>query len=246
MTLKSDTVITDTLYEFDVYIKSDSGTIDLTSYQIILSFNTDIVNGGNLSFTYINGSSQLSNVPVIEGIENDVGNQNLAAGSGHGNDTISTANVRIGKFRLSNTKSFGDSLANIKWDFDNLIKTEVNINDSNVTDSSNHVNILKNPPLHTVTGIVENNLPRLFELYQNYPNPFNPTTKIKFSLPSPGDVNLVIYNVVGQKIITLINSYVGEGEHTANFNGTNFASGTYIYVLRFNNTLKVRKMILLK
>ena len=88
--------------------------------------------------------------------------------------------------------------------------------------------------------------PVKFELFQNYPNPFNPTTKIIFNLPSAGNVKLIIYNTLGQKVKELINSYLSAGQHNVVFNGKSLVSGIYFYRLDENGRTRIKKMILLK
>ena len=90
-------------------------------------------------------------------------------------------------------------------------------------------------------------LPDKFELYQSYPNPFNPSTNIKFSLGKDGNVNLSVYNVMGQLVKTIVdNSYMSKGEHEYNVNMDNFASGIYFYTLRQGSNIITKKMVLLK
>ncbi len=90
-------------------------------------------------------------------------------------------------------------------------------------------------------------VPQTFDLKQNYPNPFNPTTTIQFEVPAPGmNVNLVVFNLLGEKVATLANGYMTGGEHTAIFNGANYASGVYIYKLSNENGSIYRKMVLIK
>ncbi len=91
-----------------------------------------------------------------------------------------------------------------------------------------------------------NSVPDKFELAQNYPNPFNPTTQIKFGIPQAGFVKLEIFNLLGQKISTLINEEMNAGYHFINFDGKNLPSGIYFYTLSFNNFKTSRKMLLLK
>ncbi|HSD63531.1 MAG TPA: T9SS type A sorting domain-containing protein [Ignavibacteriaceae bacterium] len=88
--------------------------------------------------------------------------------------------------------------------------------------------------------------PAKFELAQNFPNPFNPATKINFSIPSDGSVKLTVYNLLGQKISTLVNGFMKVGSHTVNFSGQNLNSGLYFYKLESNGSSIVKKMILLK
>ncbi|HEY6952935.1 MAG TPA: T9SS type A sorting domain-containing protein, partial [Bacteroidota bacterium] len=89
--------------------------------------------------------------------------------------------------------------------------------------------------------------PRIFSLAQNYPNPFNPTTKVEFTIPEDGNVKLVIYNMLGQEVETILDRPMKAGEyHQADFNGSRFSSGIYFSVLRFNNKQLVKKMLLIK
>ncbi|MCL4404077.1 T9SS type A sorting domain-containing protein [Patescibacteria group bacterium] len=89
-------------------------------------------------------------------------------------------------------------------------------------------------------------LPTSFQLSQNYPNPFNPTTTIEYSLPQRTNVNLTVYNVLGEKVTTLANGMEGPGQHQVIFDGSRFASGTYLYVLQTDQTRIVKKMMLVK
>ncbi|MEO8398838.1 MAG: T9SS type A sorting domain-containing protein, partial [Ignavibacteriaceae bacterium] len=88
--------------------------------------------------------------------------------------------------------------------------------------------------------------PKDYELSQNYPNPFNPSTTIKFSLPEDGNVKLIIYNLLGQKIKTLIDGFTEAGIHTINFNGEGLQSGLYFYKIETQGFNQVKKMTLIK
>ena len=96
--------------------------------------------------------------------------------------------------------------------------------------------------------VIEVEVPALreFALDQNYPNPFNPNTTIKFSLPEASDVTLTIYNTLGQKITELVNAKLEAGRYSYEWNGQNVVTGMYIYELRTNNFVSVKKMVLLK
>ncbi len=82
-------------------------------------------------------------------------------------------------------------------------------------------------------------------LYQNYPNPFNPTTKIEYFLPISSHVSLIVYDLLGRKIVTLKNEYQTAGKHSVEFNGTNLSSGIYFYVLAADNFTISKKMSIL-
>jgi hypothetical protein len=97
----------------------------------------------------------------------------------------------------------------------------------------------------------EGSLPTEFSLSQNHPNPFNPITTIRFALPQAEHVRLDIYNITGQKIITLANNERAPGEYSITWNGRDsqgykVASGIYLYRLVAGSYNETRKMILLK
>jgi photosystem II stability/assembly factor-like uncharacterized protein len=102
-------------------------------------------------------------------------------------------------------------------------------------------------------------LPTEFILEQNYPNPFNPTTKIKFTIPTPpsssplpkgrnevGFVTLKVYDVLGREVATLVNEEKDAGVYEVEFDGGELSSGIYCYQLRAGESISTRKMILLK
>ena len=89
-------------------------------------------------------------------------------------------------------------------------------------------------------------LPKLYRIDQNFPNPFNPTTVINYQLPQDGFVSLIVYDELGNIVKTLENGFKPAGSYTANFNGSNLASGMYFYRLATNGYVSTKKMILLK
>jgi hypothetical protein len=93
---------------------------------------------------------------------------------------------------------------------------------------------------------VEVNPPLVFALEQNYPNPFNPATTIKFSIPQDGFVNLSVYNLLGEKVATLVNSNQKAGRYEINFDANTFASGVYFYSIEAGSYKSVKKMLLMK
>jgi hypothetical protein len=92
----------------------------------------------------------------------------------------------------------------------------------------------------------QQDIPTSYNLEQNFPNPFNPSTTIKFSLPEAADVNLSIFNALGQKVAELVNSNLEAGRYTYQWDAGNIASGIYIFQLRSDKFVSVKKMLLLK
>ncbi|MBV6422113.1 MAG: hypothetical protein DAHOPDDO_03402 [Ignavibacteriaceae bacterium] len=91
-------------------------------------------------------------------------------------------------------------------------------------------------------------IPDEYNLYQCYPNPFNPSTMIEFSLPEMANVKLSIYNALGEKVAELVNTTLQAGKYQYNWNvpQSGMATGMYIYELRTDNFVSVKKMLLLK
>ena len=108
----------------------------------------------------------------------------------------------------------------------------------------------------TVTGLKINPLrqaPQTLQLEQNYPNPFNPTTIINYTVGANVvtrhalSVQLIVYNVLGQKVATLVNAKQAPGHYSVIFDASGLVSGVYMYRLQVNNTFnQIKKMILLK
>jgi hypothetical protein len=100
----------------------------------------------------------------------------------------------------------------------------------------------------SVTGIKNQptTVPAKYALSNNYPNPFNPSTNINFSIEKSSKVTLAIYNVLGQKVATLVNNYMQAGSYTYQFNASKLASGVYIYRIEAGNFVSAKKMILMK
>jgi len=85
-----------------------------------------------------------------------------------------------------------------------------------------------------------------FELNQNYPNPFNPSTAITFTVQTPSNVTLKVYNVLGAEIATIVNDYRTAGKHTVNFDGSQLSSGIYFVKMNANGYSSTRKIMLMK
>ena len=99
-----------------------------------------------------------------------------------------------------------------------------------------------------LVGITQNNnqTPENFSLSQNYPNPFNPVTNIKFSIPTNGNVKLVVFDVLGREVTTLVNEVKNAGNYVVDFDASNLSSGVYFYTLESGNFTQTKKMLLVK
>ncbi len=111
-------------------------------------------------------------------------------------------------------------------------------------------------PLSEIIGVIpiSNEVPVAFSLEQNYPNPFNPVTKIRFQIPKSGFVNVKVYDVLGMVVTTLVNEQMQPGTYEAEWDGSNYPSGVYLYKLTAGDAsallskgfTEMKKMILIK
>ncbi len=119
-----------------------------------------------------------------------------------------------------------------------LNKEKANLNETGISITIS----AKDTP--TSTDPVE--IPAVFALEQNYPNPFNPSTTIKYSVADAGQVNLTVYNIMGQKVAELVNSSKAAGTYTVQWDAANAASGLYFYKLNSAGRTMTKQMMLIK
>lgn len=93
---------------------------------------------------------------------------------------------------------------------------------------------------------VEEDIQYQFAVEQNFPNPFNPTTQIKYSIPTNSLVTLIIYDLLGSQVKTLVNDFQNAGKYSSEFNAEGFSSGVYFYRLSAGRFSETRKLLLLR
>jgi hypothetical protein len=103
----------------------------------------------------------------------------------------------------------------------------------------------------SVINQISSTVPEKFSLHQNFPNPFNPITKIRFALKENGkgkkeETKLIIYDILGKEIQTLVNEQLSPGTYEVTLDGSNLPSGIYFYQLRSGEYLETKKLVLLK
>lgn len=126
---------------------------------------------------------------------------------------------------------------------DGVYSTQITLNDPHHGGLSIPIQLT----VTTTTGIEkENETPNDFRLLQNYPNPFNPSTTISFSLPKDQNVSLIVYDVLGQQVQTLVNKHLPLGNYFLKFDVVSLPSGIYFYRIQTEQFTQVKKMILTK
>jgi hypothetical protein len=119
------------------------------------------------------------------------------------------------------------------------------VNDSTVALVNNSTFNIINPTL-TGTGSNVSELPKEFKLYENYPNPFNPTTTIKYDIANNSFVKLVVYDLSGKEVETIVSSNLQAGRYEATWSGSNYASGVYFARIEAGSYKHIIKMLMIK
>ena len=244
-------------YGSDTYVVeattlSDSTSDDdaLTTYRVIANmdegnFESDPSSGysiDNLSPGMVGGldafvSNGIVNLSWEMSDENDLSHYNIYRGNSP--DLNMDASSFIGEVEepvfLDNVTEIGDYY---------YIVTAVDVHENEGMPSEMvNVSLLD---LEDVLG-----LPEEYALHQNYPNPFNPTTTLRYDLPEEGNVSIMIYDMMGREIRSLVRGNLPAGYHYVQWDGTNktgshVAAGVYIYVMQTKDARDLKKMILLK
>jgi S-formylglutathione hydrolase FrmB len=152
--------------------------------------------------------------------------------------------------RISRNARFINTLKSIgiSNSFEDLSLTVGATNDWKYADLHASQSLLKHwETFQNVTALTKKERqPSTVTLSANYPNPFNPSTQIKFSLATATHVTLDVFNIQGQRVMTLVNGEQRAGEHQVTFNANGLASGTYVYRLKTNNFMDTKRMTLIR
>lgn len=138
------------------------------------------------------------------------------------------------------------------WNYMGMGGIEVSavvINPSNgalIAFTSNGGIYVNNSPVTSIGVKGESDVPGAYSLSQNYPNPFNPSTVIRFAIPVAGNVELRIYNSLGEKVADLVDGFTEAGSHTVQFDASRLPSGIYFYRLVSGSFVETKRMVLIK
>ena len=176
------------------------------------------------------------------------GGFNLANYRDNGSDTLTLSRVPNDTvswvFRYTASQVIG---------YDTLYAT-CNSTNHDTSSSNDQWNWSLNKPvrIYNPIGIINiSSVAKDYSISQNYPNPFNPVTTIRFAIASnvkgqTSNVELVIFDILGRKIETLVNQQLKPGTYEVEWNGSNFASGVYYYRIETENFVDLKKMIMIK
>ncbi|OGU26148.1 MAG: hypothetical protein A2X66_09260 [Ignavibacteria bacterium GWA2_54_16] len=161
--------------------------------------------------------------------------------------TMRADSMKVRTYATTNNLNYKSLIASL-WNY-NYVSHDMSVGVHN----TKYAVALLRASLGLVTGVDIDPLPvpKTFELSQNYPNPFNPATEIRFALPKSSDVKLVIYDVMGRIVSTLVDQNLSMGSHRVTWNGRDqsgkvAASGVYFYHLQTDGFSATKKMVLMK
>jgi hypothetical protein len=140
--------------------------------------------------------------------------------------------------------SYGYAKIKFRPDANNQTFTGTLLIDNN--DSLINVNIRGYSNASTGIIVQSTKIPGEFSLKQNYPNPFNPVTTISFDIAKLSNVKLLVFDITGREVMTLVNNKLNPGSYKTDLNASVLGSGTYYYRLEAGNFVQTRKMILIK
>jgi hypothetical protein len=206
------------------------------TYTIYASHGPAIVGGFNVANFRDGGSDtlSLSGVPGDTMVRKQDGELTHTHPKAYFNDTVSWS------FRYTASNVLG---------YDTLYATSNSTNNSGTSEGDNW-NWSPNKPVRIYTPIGITNISTTaseFSISQNYPNPFNPSTQIDFSVAKAGNIQVKVFDMLGNLVSTVVDQKLTPGQYRTNFDGSGFASGTYFYSLYADGKLlSTKRMMLIK
>jgi hypothetical protein len=241
----------DTLYAWEWYDNASSWNsataVSVTAPSTVTGKDFSLEIGGSISgHVYGEGSAPLSGCHIIA-FDTSFGwsGQGMKGTQTNASGYYKVTGLRTGSYYV-------EAYTECDMQFYNNKPTMLGANPVSVTSPSDHGSI----DFNLVSGVEEEEnqvalRPNAFELEQNYPNPFNPETKIEYDLSKAAWVNLTIYNLLGQKVRTLVDEHQFIGSYKITWDGKNeggkiLSSGIYFYRLEVNGVPQTKRMVLLK
>ena len=151
----------------------------------------------------------------------------------------------IGKWNGTSWSTLGSGLSNYVYSL-TVFNNDLIVGGAFTTAGGVTANYIAKWGLPISIQPISSEIPSAYSLSQNYPNPFNPVTKIRFDVVRVGDVKLVVYDVMGREIQTLVNERLQPGTYETTFDGSMLNSGVYFYRLSVGDFTETRRMLMVK
>ena len=236
MDIQDNSGVSSSFYHSTGYDVSGYGTLEVEFYFIAISMEVN----EDFWVQYYNGSSWQTVASFARGVDFNNGTFYVATVTIPSSSYNFPTNARL-RFMCDASGNADDVY------IDDITWTGL----STVTATGGATLLASAPASGTPLKLETSAIPEDYALLQNHPNPFNAGTTINYALSEPGDVDLVIYNMLGQRVRTLVQGYQPVGTYTIEFdakdaNGNDLSSGLYFYRLRVNDFVESKKMMLLK
>lgn len=245
--------------EFDIYLMSSNmEELRYSLGQYFFEFNPKIANGGNLTYTIVSSELPESMRPRNASVSDNLLRLAVNSPSSDKSNLPVIPNQKpgllIAKMKLeTSADQFAEAELDLKLStgqFQSKVFTFADNRNVEVTNSETGIaEVTDGSEISSTETLAE--IPTEYSLSQNYPNPFNPSTTIKFGIPSnvngqTSNVRLIVYDLTGRVIATLVNEPLQAGYHEYKFDAGSFASGIYFYKITAGSFSVVKKMMLIK
>lgn len=241
--------------EFDIYLSCEGENNEFRySYgQYFFEFNTEVSGGGNLTYTLIKSDLPEALRPRNAGVSGNL--LRLAVNPPVNDKSIfplvksGTGKLLVARMKLeSSSGKLSCNELNLK-PAEGKFKTKIfSYQENQNIELKMAGNTFQETTQKGADNMTSSVTPGSFSLYQNYPNPFNPATKIRFDIPenSREDVKLLVYDISGRMVSSLINGRLNPGTYEVIFSGNGLASGMYFYTLKAGKFSQTMRMVLIK
>jgi uncharacterized delta-60 repeat protein len=232
-----------------LYVTGESKNPVVQTTYDYLTIRYNEVNGDSLWTARYNGPAGGNDIPlsVIQGNSGNVYVTGYSDGGGSGNDYATLKYNNTGQeewlIRFNGAGNGSDIANTVRVDtMGNVYVTGSSFGNG----TANDIVTIKYSQSPTFVNQISSILPEEYYLFQNYPNPFNPSTTISWQLPVGSRQTLIIYDVLGNEVTTLVDEYKPAGSYQIEFDASSLPSGIYFYKLQSDNYVKTKKMILMK
>ncbi len=156
---------------------------------------------------------------------------------------IHRSSISTGEVRTFEVKALGIQRVSLLWAEDGCIADKIVL-----TTNPDYVPTGLDPDATNTSVSTESESPRQeqFQLFQNYPNPFNPSTNIRFELPAKSFVTVKVFNIAGREVATLFEGFKQAGSHNVTFDASHLSTGVYLYRVKTDKLVGVKRLLLMK
>lgn len=233
-------------FEIRLQIKANQVSYGLGSSNLVFTYNSEALNSPVLQAVHNFSGGAYRQMVITEPVLGRV-STNIELRSANQGTIITDSYIDVATIHF--TISNPSASSNVEWRITTPSPTIVFQDDEATVISNGNLEGLD--VLLPISGGEGSAIVTDYEFHQNYPNPFNPSTQISYAIPAAGAVQIIIYDVLGQEIRTLVNENMASGRYQVTWDATDnggrrVSSGVYIYRIKAGSFTQHRKMMLLR